>query len=122
MLDGRRLHLYTLGDCKKGRFEGGTGCERADWSIQGRPKCHRAIATPLPAKQANRYRHARMTRAVRPTKLSTAWTRLQRQYGTPPKIRLPGPAQAISKKHRSSTEPAWRPKFEIRYAAGQTGR
>jgi DNA invertase Pin-like site-specific DNA recombinase len=63
-----------------------------------RPKCHRAIATQLLPKQANRSQHDRTTLAVRPTRPLTAWTPRPRRFGTPPKIRLPAPAPATSRK------------------------
>jgi hypothetical protein len=58
---------------------------------------------PTQPKQANRFPRGPMTPAVRQMKPLMAWTPRPKPYGTPPKIRLPGLAPAISKKRRSLT-------------------
>ena len=98
---GRSPH--TCRDCIKGTVEGGTGYKRADWSTQGRPKCHRAITSQAQPKQANRFQYDRTTLAVRQTKLLMDWTQRPRHYGTPPKICLLGSRPMMSKKSRYLT-------------------
>src|ERR1700736_1942028 len=94
---------HTCRDCIKGTVGGGTGYKRADWSIQGRPKCHKAITSQAQPKQANRCQYDRTPLAGRPTRLLMDWTQRPRHYGTPPKIRLLRPRPMMSKKSRYLT-------------------
>ena len=93
----------TLRAGKKGQLVDGTGCERADWSTQGRPQCQRAIAPQAHPKRANRSLHGLTTPAVRPTRPLMGWTPRPKPCGTPPKIRHLVPRRTISRKRRSLT-------------------
>jgi hypothetical protein len=95
------IEISHVATSQKGRFEAGTGYERADWFPQGRPQCQRAIhAHPT---QANRYRHDHATLAVQPTKPLMDSTPRPKRCGTPPKIRPPVRRRMMSKRRLCST-------------------
>jgi hypothetical protein len=103
---GHRMPVSRLDTLRAGQKEhlvDGTGCQRADWSTQGRPQCQRAIAPHAHPKQANRSLHGRTTPAVRPTIPSMGWTPRPKPCGTPPKIRHVVPRRTISREPRSLT-------------------
>src|SRR5450631_2218496 len=83
--------------------DGGNGI-RANGLVQSRrARCHISIATQLLPKQANRYRHARMTRAARPMRPSMDSTPRPKCYGARLKIRLRVRVRARLRKHRYLT-------------------